>query len=72
MTRTDNASRYQVEVEWECHFYNEIMPHVPELKMNPVVQHRPINTRDALNGRRTEAMRLHYKVKERESIQYVD
>ena len=34
---------YQVEVEWECRFDNEIMRH-------PVVQHSPHNTRDALYG----------------------
>ena len=39
---------YQVEVEWECHFDSEIMTHHPELKTQPVVQHGPLNTRDAL------------------------
>ena len=63
---------YQVEVEWECHFDSKNMPHHPELKTHPVVQHSPLNTRDALYGGRTEAMRLHYKIKEGESIQYVD
>jgi len=63
---------YQVEVEWECHFDSEIMPHHPELKTHPVVQNSPLNTRDALYGGRTEAMRLHYRVGEGESIQYVD
>jgi len=63
---------YQVELEWECHFDSEIMPQHPELKTHPVVPHRPLNTRDALYGGRTKAMRLHYKVKEGESIQSVD
>ena len=63
---------YQVELEWECYFDNEIMPHHPELKTHAVVQHSPLNTRDAVYGGRTEAMRLHYKLKEGEPIQYVD
>jgi len=33
----------------------------------------PLNTRDALYGGRTEAMRLHYKIKEgEETVQYCD
>jgi hypothetical protein len=48
------------------------MPHHPELKTHPMVQHSPLTTRDALYGGRTVAMRLHYKVGEGESIQYVD
>jgi len=48
------------------------MPHHPELKTHPLVENSPLNTRDALYGGRTEAMRLHYKVGEGESIQYVD
>ena len=39
---------YHVEVEWECHFDNEIMPHKPELATHLVVQHSPLNTRNAL------------------------
>ena len=49
---------YQVEVEWECNFDSEIMPHHPELKTDHVVQHSPLNTRNALYGGRTEAMSL--------------
>ena len=44
----------------------------PYLKTHPLVLHNPLNTRDALYGGRTEALKLHYKVKEGESIQYVD
>ena len=45
----------------------------PELKTHPVVGHSPIKTREALYGGRTEAMRLHYKVREGEgTIHYVD
>jgi len=74
MARLEQVTRagYQVEVEWEWNFDSEIMPHHPELKTHPMIQHSPLNTRDALYGVRTEAMRLHYKVGERESIQYVD
>ena len=74
MARLERITRagYQVEVEWECHFDSEIIPHHPYLKMHPVVLHRPLITRDALYGGQTEALRLHYKVKEGESIQYVD
>jgi len=45
----------------------------PDLKTHPVVLHSPLNTRDALYGGRTEAMRFHYKVREgEETVQYVD
>ena len=63
---------YQVEVEWEYQFDNEIMPHHAELKTHPLVQHSPLNTLDALYGSGNEAMRLHCKVKQGESIQYVE
>jgi len=36
------------------------------------VSQTPLRTRDALYGGRTEAMRLQYKVRENETIQYVD
>ena len=63
---------YQIEVEGEFHFDSEVIPHHPDLKTHPVVLHSPLNTRDGRYGGRTEALRLHYKVKEGESIQYVD
>ena len=63
---------YQAEIEWECHFDREIISHHPDLKTQPVVLHSPLNIRDALYGGRTETARLHYKVKEGESIHYVD
>ena len=44
----------------------------PELPTHPIVEQSPLHTRDALNGGRTEAMLLHYKVRENEKIQYVD
>ena len=36
------------------------------------MEQSPLYTRDALYGGRTEAMRLHYKVRENEPIQYVE
>jgi hypothetical protein len=57
---------YQVKVQWECEF------ELPE-DMDMEEVHLPLRTRDALYGGRTEAMRLHYKVKEgEETIEYVD
>ena len=44
----------------------------PELLAHPKVCKSPLCTRDALYGGRTEAMRLHYKAREGETIQYVD
>jgi hypothetical protein len=64
---------YEVEVMWECAFDNDILPSHPELKTHPIVQHSPLKTRDAVYGGRTEAMRLHYKIRQgEETIQYVD
>jgi len=61
MVRIDQITRaaYQVEVQWECEFDEEILSRNHELKTHPVVGHSPLNTRDALYGGRTEAMRLH-------------
>jgi len=43
------------------------------LQTHPLVQKAPLKTRDALYGGRTEAMRLHSKIREgEETIQYVD
>jgi len=45
----------------------------PELLVHPIVKHAPLITRGALYGGRTEAMRLHYKIREgKESVQYCD
>ena len=59
-------------MQWECEFDNVILTDHHELKTHPIVQHSPLNTRDALYGDRTEAMRLHYKIGNGETIQYVD
>jgi len=54
---------YLVKIQWEFEFADAGMP---------AVQQSPLRTRDALYGGRTEAMRLHYKAQENETIQYVD
>ena len=72
MERIEQIARavYQVEVLWECKFHEKIQS---ELKTHPLVQHSPLNTRDGLYGGRTEAMTLHYKIREgEETILYVD
>jgi G:T-mismatch repair DNA endonuclease (very short patch repair protein) len=61
---------YKVEVPWECNFHEGILAVHPELKTHPIVHHEPLNTRNALNRCRTEAMRLHYKIAEGETIQF--
>ena len=48
---------YQFEVKWECEFE-------PPEDMKVKEERLPLRTRDALYGGRTEAMRLHYQVKE--------
>jgi len=60
MSRLEQIIRagYQVKVQWECEFEEK-----PELLTHPIVRQSPLSTRDALYGGRTEAMRLHYKVR---------
>jgi len=58
---------YQVKVQWKCEFEKR-----PELLTHHIVSQSPLCTRDTLYGCRTEAMWLHYKVRENETIQYVD
>jgi len=53
---------YTVKVQWEC----ECEGADDDLRTHPIVRHVPMNTRDALYGGRTEAMRLHYKIREGE------
>jgi hypothetical protein len=75
MNRLEQITRagYLGKVQWECEFEEEILKQNPELQTHPLVEKNPLNTRDALYGGRTEAMRLHYKVREgHETIQYVD
>jgi hypothetical protein len=58
---------------WECEFDEEgIVQQKPELLTHPVVHNTPLTTRDALYGGRTEAMCLHYKARDDETIEYCD
>jgi hypothetical protein len=59
---------YSVEVVCECQIDKDILAHQPELKHHPIVQHNTLKTR----GGRTEAMALHYKIREGETIQHYD
>jgi len=64
---------YQVDLQWECKFDEEILTRHPDLKTHPVVLQSPLNTRDALYGVRNEATRFHYKIREVEwAVQYLD
>ena len=69
MSRLEQITRvgYQVKVQWECDFEEK-----PELLTHPLVRQSRLCTRVALYGGRTEAMRLHYKVRENETVQNVD
>jgi hypothetical protein len=59
---------YRVITHWECEFDER-----PELLVHPIIKHAPLITPDALYGGRTEAMKLHYKIREgKESVQYCD
>jgi hypothetical protein len=50
---------------------NQTVNQKPELLTHPIVE-QSLHTGDALYGGRTEAMRLHYKARENETIQYID
>jgi len=65
MSRLEQITRavYLVKVQWECAIDN---------KGKPIVEQSLLRTRDALYGGRTEAVRLRYKARENEKIQYVD
>ena len=59
---------YNVKVQYECEFEG-----AADLRTHPIVRHEPMNTREALYGRLTEAMRLHYRIREDvEYVQYCD
>jgi hypothetical protein len=63
------SAGYTVKQQWECEFEGV----ADDLRTHPIVRHVPLNTRDALYGGQTEAMRLHYKIKEgEETVQYCD
>ena len=53
------SAGYNVRVQWECEFEG-----AEYLRTQPIVRHEPMNTRDALYGGFTEAMRVHYKIRE--------
>jgi len=75
MSRIEQITRagYQAKVQWECEFdASKIVEQKLELLTHPIVQHSPLKTRNALYGGRTEAMFLHYKVEDNETIQYCD
>jgi G:T-mismatch repair DNA endonuclease (very short patch repair protein) len=66
MARLEQITKagYEVELMWECEFDRDILPKHPELRSNPLVEHAPLNTRDALYRGRTVAMSLHKKIDE--------
>jgi hypothetical protein len=70
--RVITRARYKVEMQWECDFDRETLTKHPELQTFPILEQSPLNTRDSLYRDRTEAMRLHYKIKDGETIQYLD
>jgi hypothetical protein len=57
---------YKVEVQWEYDFEEGLLAAHTELKTHPIVKQEPLNTRDALYWVRNEAIRLHYKIAERQ------
>ena len=73
MARLEQITRagYQVKVQWKC-LFDDAGIATPELLAHPTVCKTPLCTRNALCGGRTEAMRLHYKARRGETIQYVD
>jgi G:T-mismatch repair DNA endonuclease (very short patch repair protein) len=38
---------YEVEAVWECEFDEGILAYHPELQVQPMVEHSPLNNRDA-------------------------
>jgi len=68
MSRLEQMTRagYMDKVQWEWEFDDAGRTELLAL------QHSPLRTCDALYGGRTGAMRLHYKAREIETMQYVD
>jgi len=67
MARLEQIKRagYQVKVQWKCEFDDAVLVELKsELLAHPIVRQCTQYIRDALYGCRTEAMRLHYKVRE--------
>ena len=74
MSRIEQITQagYQFKTQWECDFDESgIVNQKPEMLTHPIVEQSPLNTRDALYGGRTVAMRLHYETRENETIHYV-
>jgi len=71
MSRLEQITRaeYLGKLQWEFELDDAGWP---DLFANPIVQQGPLPTSDAMYGGRTEAMRLHYKAFEKETIQHVD
>jgi len=73
MARLEQIHRagYQFKVQWECAI-DDAGIGTPEMLTHPTVYKSPPCTWDDLYGGRTEAMLLHYKAREGETIQYVN
>ena len=66
---------FVVHVMWGCKWRRTMKnnENIAEyLKKHPMCRKDPINPRDALYGGRTNAVKLHYKVKKGEKIKYLD
>ena len=75
MTRFEQITRagYEVRMQWKCEIDDSgIVKQKPELLVHPVVEQGPLKSRDTLYGGRTEAMLLHHKAREEETVQYVN
>jgi hypothetical protein len=72
MVRLEQITRVgnQVKVQWECLFDNAGIA-TPELLGHTTVCKSPLFTRDTQYGGLNEAVRLHYRAREGETIQYV-
>jgi hypothetical protein len=74
MERLEQITRdgYQVIVQWECDTDKEILSEHQEIQIHTVDEREPLKKKDALYAGKPEAMRLHYKAWEGETIQYCD
>jgi len=73
MARLEQISRagYQVKIQWDCEYDNAGIA-TPELLEHRTVCKSPLCTWDALYGCRSVGMRIIYKAREGETMQYVD
>jgi len=60
---------YLCKVQWACEFDEAGRP---ELLLHSIVQQSPLRARNILYEGRTEAMHLHYKARENETIENAD